>query len=75
MEIKVLHQVMEWNEDVSAQVKKTLEMCIRDRPCPQPFWRACFIPGLGSWNPFPPARRAASPKERSGGFLRGALPA
>lgn len=24
MEIKVLHQVMEWNEDVSAQVKKTL---------------------------------------------------
>ncbi len=24
MEIKVLHQVMEWNEDVSAQVKRTL---------------------------------------------------
>ena len=24
MEIKVLHQVMEWNEDVSAQVRKTL---------------------------------------------------
>ena len=24
MEIKVLHQVMEWNEDVSAEVRKTL---------------------------------------------------
>ena len=24
MEIKVLHQVMEWNEDVSAQVRDTL---------------------------------------------------
>ena len=24
MEIKVMHQIMEWNEDVSAQVKKTL---------------------------------------------------
>ena len=25
MEIKVLHQVMEWNEDVSAQVRRTLQ--------------------------------------------------
>ena len=24
MEIKVLHQVMEWNQDVSAEVRKTL---------------------------------------------------
>ena len=24
MEIKVLHQVMEWNDDVSAQVRDTL---------------------------------------------------
>ena len=25
MEIKVMHQVMEWNEDVSAQVRRTLQ--------------------------------------------------
>ena len=25
MEIKVLHQVMEWNDDVSAQVRETLQ--------------------------------------------------
>lgn len=25
MEIKVLHQVMEWNEDVSAEVRRTLK--------------------------------------------------
>ena len=24
MEIKVMHQIMEWNEDVSDQVKETL---------------------------------------------------
>ena len=24
MEIKVLHQVMEWNDDVSAEVRRTL---------------------------------------------------
>ena len=25
MEIKVLHQIMEWNEDVSAEVRKVLK--------------------------------------------------
>ena len=31
MEIKVLHQVMEWNEDVSAEVRKTLS----EAPAPE----------------------------------------
>ena len=37
MEIKVLHQVMEWNQDVSAKVRKTLA----DR-------KVCLINVMGS---------------------------
>ena len=44
MEIKVLHQVMEWNQDVSAEVRRTLKE-----------HKTCLINVMGSPGPARPA--------------------
>ena len=45
MEIKVMHQVMAWNDDVSDQVKSELER-----------HRVCLVNVMGSREPARPAR-------------------